>query len=67
MVNRLCILLYFLSELGVPWCVEQPQSSLLELAPSCMHGSCTWIPHGCTSSVDRPSCGWAPMEVAVGI
>ena len=34
MVNRLCILLYFLSELGVPWCVEQPQSSLLELAPS---------------------------------
>ena len=34
MVDRLCIIFYFLSELAVPWCVEQPQSSLLELAPS---------------------------------
>ena len=32
MVFRVCLILWVLSELGVPWCLEQPQSSLLEFS-----------------------------------
>lgn len=33
MVARVCLCLYMLSTLGMPWCLEQPASSVLERHP----------------------------------
>ena len=33
MVDRLCILLYFLSELAVPWCVEATSIEFVGIGP----------------------------------
>ena len=37
MVARVCFCLYLLSSMGVPWCLEQPASSLLERHPLFQH------------------------------